>query len=393
LNIEPDGLTLNYQFFNGNFDEQIKNNGSFVYNQGEHNYNCKPYFTINRLKKIIGLPNGYTIPNMFRGSLIELIISVEVTELNNNNKNDEYYKRIENIITEFNASFQILIGIDSTNGPIITQTPSKTPNVTPTKKDIITNCQNIEVAFDSYDNNDQNNFNSWWLGWQGYRYGSDYWTYLHNINSQNSIISEGISAFRFYGQKGTNYPELNINGGINNIAGKVDINGIKYIGVDFPTHSITYHGSEKSKVYMKLIEFENNAEGNVIWELCDTIGGFGYTSDYGPIRDNNHPDNGNRYVKMMKYKLIYQNRSDINKVNQQLQFNLTGSEINLLKYMNGTTIPDGDLIINGGMPKYYNIDNNEVHEFIIDMTEDFFDSKMSKYSNFKINCNFYKKYN
>jgi hypothetical protein len=110
LNINNDGLTLIYQLRGGNFDSQINSSGSFIYQYDGVNYICKPYFTINRRTKNYGLPNSYVIPNMYRGTLIELIISVEVSQQTPTTITNEIYKIMENVRREFNISYNILIG-------------------------------------------------------------------------------------------------------------------------------------------------------------------------------------------------------------------------------------------------------------------------------------------
>jgi len=110
LNISNDGLTLIYQLRGGNYDESIASSGSFIYQYSGVNYVCRPYFTINRRTKNYGLPNSYVVPNIYRGTLIELIISVEVTQQNPTTITKQITDIMENIRTEFNISYNILIG-------------------------------------------------------------------------------------------------------------------------------------------------------------------------------------------------------------------------------------------------------------------------------------------
>jgi hypothetical protein len=110
LNISNDGLTLIYQLRGGNYDASIASSGSFIYQYSGVNYVCRPYFTINRRTKNYGLPNSYVIPNMYRGTLIELIISVEVSQQTPTTITKEITDIMENIRTEFNISYNILIG-------------------------------------------------------------------------------------------------------------------------------------------------------------------------------------------------------------------------------------------------------------------------------------------
>jgi hypothetical protein len=110
LNINNDGLTLIYQLRGGNYDASIASSGSFIYQYSGVNYVCRPYFTINRRTKNYGLPNSYVVPNIYRGTLIELIISVEVTQQTPTTITNEITLIMENIRTEFNISYNILIG-------------------------------------------------------------------------------------------------------------------------------------------------------------------------------------------------------------------------------------------------------------------------------------------
>lgn len=111
LNINANGLTLIYQLSNGNFNQQLsENNGYFSYTTESIEFFCYPYFTINRRAKLSGLPDGYTIPNIYRGTLIELIISVDVVPRYSLPVNEHNTNIMENIKTTFNASFNILVG-------------------------------------------------------------------------------------------------------------------------------------------------------------------------------------------------------------------------------------------------------------------------------------------
>lgn len=110
LNINNDGLTLIYQLRGGNYDASIASSGTFIYQYDGVNYICKPYFTIDRRTKNYGLPNSYVIPNMYRGTLIELVISVEVTQQTPATITEAIALIMENIRREFNVSYNILIG-------------------------------------------------------------------------------------------------------------------------------------------------------------------------------------------------------------------------------------------------------------------------------------------
>jgi hypothetical protein len=125
LNIN--GLTLSYLFRNGNYDSQINSGGTFVFTdnvevrEGQSYYGtyanwiCRPYYTINRRTKTYGLPNNYTIPDIYRGTLIELIVSVEVTPPSEVNSLPPWASNAvlnaKNIVRyEFNIAYSILVG-------------------------------------------------------------------------------------------------------------------------------------------------------------------------------------------------------------------------------------------------------------------------------------------
>ena len=107
LNLQADGQTLDYFFEDGSITTT-----DFVHNHGGFVYNCSRYFTINRIGgKIPGSPNNFKIPDIFRGSLVEIVIDVDVTcpKLTTESDND-YRIRMGNVHTEYNASFLIFIG-------------------------------------------------------------------------------------------------------------------------------------------------------------------------------------------------------------------------------------------------------------------------------------------
>ena len=126
LNIN--GLTLSYLFRNGRYDNEINSpGGTFIFgdpvnikDDNEFSYGtytnwiCKPYFKINRRSKIYGLPNNYTIPNIYRGTLIEFIVSVEVTPPSSVPVNDipaqVILKAKNNVRYENAITYSILVG-------------------------------------------------------------------------------------------------------------------------------------------------------------------------------------------------------------------------------------------------------------------------------------------
>lgn len=105
LRIGSDNLTLSYLF-------SINESGTeFPFNDGTYNYSVKPYFTIGRNTKIYGVPNNYVIPNIYRGTWIELLCSVEVSSVKSPSETDkQYVDRKGNVETNFNAVFHLLVG-------------------------------------------------------------------------------------------------------------------------------------------------------------------------------------------------------------------------------------------------------------------------------------------
>lgn len=125
LNIASDGLTIISSFKNGNYDSSINNTNTFkitltldivnpankVTERSTAEYTCTPYFTINRGEKIKGLMNGYKIPDMYRGTLIELTQSVTATSNRLNNESEEMNNlRNDYAATQLTSSYHVLVG-------------------------------------------------------------------------------------------------------------------------------------------------------------------------------------------------------------------------------------------------------------------------------------------
>lgn len=105
LRISSDNLTLSYLFL------PSENGNQFNFNDGTYNYDVRPYFRIGRNTKIYGVPNNYVIPDMYRGTWIELLCSVEVYSVKSPSETNEQYEiRKGNVETNFNAVFHILVG-------------------------------------------------------------------------------------------------------------------------------------------------------------------------------------------------------------------------------------------------------------------------------------------
>jgi hypothetical protein len=103
--IGSDNLTINYLF------SQSENGNQFDWNDGTYNYQVRPYFRIGRNAKIYGVPNNYVIPDMYRGTWIELLCSVEVFSVKSPSETNEQFEiRKGNVETNFNAVFHLLVG-------------------------------------------------------------------------------------------------------------------------------------------------------------------------------------------------------------------------------------------------------------------------------------------
>ena len=105
LRIKSDNQTLDYLL-------SISESGNqFNFNDGTYNYIVRPYFRISRNAKIYGVPNNYRIPDIFRGTWIELLCSVEVYSDKSPSETEEaYIIRKGNVETNFNAVFHLLVG-------------------------------------------------------------------------------------------------------------------------------------------------------------------------------------------------------------------------------------------------------------------------------------------
>lgn len=105
LRISTDNLTLSYLF-------SINESGSqFPFNDGTYSYDVKPYYRIGRNTKIYGVPNNYVIPNIYRGTWIELLCSAEVSSVKSPSETNEQFEiRKGNVETNFNAVFHLLVG-------------------------------------------------------------------------------------------------------------------------------------------------------------------------------------------------------------------------------------------------------------------------------------------
>jgi hypothetical protein len=135
------------------------------------------------------------------------------------------------------------------------------------------------------------------IGLVGYKYGS-------SMISENAQISEGEFIFNFKGESGVNYPtpykkEDNVIWGLDDL-----------VAIHLPTHSVSTVWGDKtpSKVKLELSRNDSN-----IFELYDTKGGYhGNALAVGEtpgqhLRGNNHPDDGNRWIKYGPAKIFIQN--------------------------------------------------------------------------------------
>lgn len=105
LRLKPDQQTIDFVYNDG------ATGAEFTTNDGTYNYQVKPWFSIGRAEKIFGIPNNYKIPDMFRGTWIELLGSCDVTTTRGVGESDNsYYTRIGNVETNYNYGFHILVG-------------------------------------------------------------------------------------------------------------------------------------------------------------------------------------------------------------------------------------------------------------------------------------------
>lgn len=104
LRIQSDNETLSFLFSRGDGSQ-------FEFNDGTYSYTVRPYFTIGRNTRIYGIPNNYKIPNIYRGTWIELLCSMDVFSVKSPSETDKQFTtRKENVETNFNSVYHLLIG-------------------------------------------------------------------------------------------------------------------------------------------------------------------------------------------------------------------------------------------------------------------------------------------
>ena len=105
LRITSDNQTLDFYFPPSTSGTQ------FNFNDGTYNYIVKPYFRIGRNAKIYGIPNNYKIPDIYKGTWIELLCSMEVYSDKSPSETEEnYIIRKGNVESNFNSVYHLLIG-------------------------------------------------------------------------------------------------------------------------------------------------------------------------------------------------------------------------------------------------------------------------------------------
>jgi hypothetical protein len=77
---------------------------SFTFTHPSGTFYCRPYFRINRGPKIAGLPKNYTIPAELRGSVVEVVVDIDITST----VTDATF--LSNVNTEFNGSYILIVG-------------------------------------------------------------------------------------------------------------------------------------------------------------------------------------------------------------------------------------------------------------------------------------------
>lgn len=180
---------------------------------------------------------------------------------------------------------------------------------------------------------------NWGLGQYRNRYGSNY-------EREKSEVAGGEASFNFYGQN-VNYPQY----------GTSQPSTDELVVMAFPTHSVvSYYGTDfVSAVEAKLTD----QDGNVVWYLNDTKGGY-HPGLKANARGNNHPDDANRWIKYGKYQLWVRNKSTDPKAVQKFLF---ATE-------KGTTFVDQDL--GPGQEASFELDIRKMAD---------------KFDVYKINCN------
>lgn len=190
---------------------------------------------------------------------------------------------------------------------------------------------------------------NWYLGVSNMmNYGSDYFTFINSL-------SGGEARFWFYGKSNGNaYP-----------SGK---NGNGYETVSFASHSVNMHnntgysGGNRTDVRSKCKYTIKDSAGNIVLYVEDTKGGG---ATYG--RNNNHPDNCNRYLPTGAYTLEYQNTSD-----------------------ESGTIPQTVVFFRQGENNFFEYQINEIVDkgVTITRTINVYDTGSEQNTFFKFNCNF-----
>jgi hypothetical protein len=144
-------------------------------------------------------------------------------------------------------------------------------------------------------------YNIWSKGCVGYKYGSDYWTLLNELDG-------GESKFEFYGQD-VEYPlPYTYDGGFRQCTDDL-------VAIHLPSHSVTAiwgHKEARAKIEIKMYDEQDN----LVFHLFDTKGGLhpvanANGSEIGNSqRGNNHPDNCCRWIKYGVYRIVFTNHSE-----------------------------------------------------------------------------------
>jgi hypothetical protein len=263
-----------------------------------------------------------------------------------------------------------------TNQPGLGTVTTSTSSTTTTLGGSVYNCGLLDSSeFNTaqpYTNGLENVSSSWWLGWVGYFYNSDYWAerdaYLNNGGS-------GYTIYDFKGQTGVTYPTKvdlrpNNGSGVDQSSSKqITSSGHTVWSMAFPGHSITSNNAAanagtSSKVRMEFYEYTNNIVGNLVWLLCDTLGGIHTAYDPGLVlRGNNHPDATKRWIKEGRYLVRVWNLNP-DPVNQPIRF----------EFLNQNQPIIDDSIT----------DNNE-HTYVANCVP----LNTNEWLGFKLNCNWY----
>lgn len=87
-----------------NIANNASDGNSFTFYHPSGTYFCRPYFRINRGPKIMGLPTNYQIPVELRGSVVEVVVDIDITST----VTDPVL--LGNVNIAFNGAYTLIVG-------------------------------------------------------------------------------------------------------------------------------------------------------------------------------------------------------------------------------------------------------------------------------------------